>query len=141
MGLTPLEQFVDTYQQLNKHNLDSLREVYHPEVEFIDNLHHLKGIDPLIRYFEGQYSNLHNCKFDVLQTHQAGDNAWLVWDMRFAHPKLRGGKEITVNGASHLRLDDKVTYHRDYFDMGATLYEHLPIIGSAVRWIKQRASR
>lgn len=141
MGLTSLEQFVDTYQQLNKQNLDSLREVYHPDVVFIDNLHHLEGVDQLIHYFEGQYSNLNSCTFEILQAHQRDEDAWLIWDMRFAHTKLRRGKEITVNGASHLKLNDKVSYHRDYFDMGATLYEHLPIIGSVISWIKQRATR
>ncbi|MGB0865984.1 MAG: nuclear transport factor 2 family protein [Granulosicoccaceae bacterium] len=141
MVQTPLQKFVETYQQLGKYNLHSLREVYHPDVEFIDNLHHLHGINQLIQYFEGQYSNLNSCSFDIRRANQTGDDAWLIWDMRFAHPRLRGGKLITVNGASHLRLTDSVTYHRDYFDMGATLYEHLPIIGSAITWIKQRAAR
>ncbi len=134
-----LNKFVDVYQQLNKSNLESLRNVYSQDVEFEDSLHQLKGIDPLIAYFQDQYTNLDHCQFIVKEAHQQHQNAWIVWDMRFSHSKLRGGQEIVVQGASHLRLSDTVSYHRDYVDMGQVLYEHLPILGAAIRWIKKRA--
>jgi hypothetical protein len=41
---------------------------------------------------------------------------------------------------SYLQFDKagKVRYHRDYFDLGAMLYEHLPLLGSLVKTIKRR---
>jgi len=43
---------------------------------------------------------------------------------------------------SQLRFDfhgfDKVYRHRDYFDAGAMLYEHLPVVGRVVSWLKRR---
>ncbi len=33
---------------------------------------------------------------------------------------------------------DKVYRHRDYFDAGAMLYEHLPVLGRVVSWLKRR---
>ncbi|HGP4674712.1 TPA: nuclear transport factor 2 family protein, partial [Vibrio cholerae O1] len=34
--------------------------------------------------------------------------------------------------------EGKVTYHRDYFDMGEMLYEQLPVLGQVIRAIKRR---
>ena len=60
--------------------------------------------------------------------------------MSFTHPKLAGGKAIIVDGATDLRFDEKITYHRDYIDMGQMLYEHIPVLGSAIRYIKKQAA-
>ena len=41
--------------------------------------------------------------------------------------------------ASYLKTrNGKIYYHRDYFDMGAMVYEQLPLLGRIVRKIKQR---
>ena len=34
--------------------------------------------------------------------------------------------------------DGKVERHRDYFDAGALLYQHVPLLGSAIRWLQRR---
>jgi len=34
-----------------------------------------------------------------------------------------------------------VIYHRDYFDMGAFVYENIPVLGSVVRYTKKRLSK
>jgi hypothetical protein len=31
-----------------------------------------------------------------------------------------------------------VYLHRDYFDAGALLYEHLPVLGTLIGWLKRR---
>ncbi len=60
--------------------------------------------------------------------------------MTFSHPRLRGSAPVTVEGATRLEFDEtgKVCLHRDYFDLGAMLYEQLPLLGSVVRTIKGR---
>ena len=51
---------------------------------------------------------------------------------------LRGGAPISVDGCSHLLWWDKVYQHRDYFDACAMLYEHLPLMGGVIAWLKRR---
>jgi hypothetical protein len=59
------------------------------------------------------------------------------------HPKLNGGKTITVNGISHLlyQMDNessaKIFLHRDFFDLGQLLYENIPVIGAINRQLKK----
>jgi hypothetical protein len=73
----------------------------------------------------------------------SSDNqAALYWTMSFCHPKLNQGSEIVVEGHSYLvEQDNKVIKHRDYLDVGAMLYEHIPLLGSVVKTVKRRAAK
>ena len=59
--------------------------------------------------------------------------------MTYSHKQLNSGKPITVEGHSFIMGDDsKVTYHRDYVDLGQMLYEHIPVLGRLIQWVKKR---
>ena len=49
---TWLNHFISTYQQLSIDNLTSLDDIYHPQIVFIDPIHHIQGLEPLKNYFE-----------------------------------------------------------------------------------------
>ncbi|WP_421174450.1 nuclear transport factor 2 family protein [Aeromonas enteropelogenes] len=136
----PLARFVALYQQLDRQQLHRLSEVYADEVIFIDPAHRIEGLAALSDYFAALYQRLTYCRFVITSQQQQGRQAWLGWTMTFSHPRLRGGKPVTVEGATRLELDEegKVCLHRDYFDLGAMLYEQLPLLGSLVRTIKGR---
>ena len=136
----PLVRFVALYQQLDRQQLHRLSEVYADEVIFIDPAHRIEGLAALSDYFAALYQRLAYCRFVITSQQQQGRQAWLGWTMTFSHPRLRGGKPVTVEGATRLELDEegKVCLHRDYFDLGAMLYEQLPLLGPLVRAIKGR---
>ncbi|MBF8448606.1 nuclear transport factor 2 family protein [Aeromonas dhakensis] len=135
-----LARFVALYQQLNRDELHRLPEVYANEVVFTDPAHRIEGLAALTDYFSALYQRLAYCRFVITSQLQQGRQAWLGWTMTFSHPKLRGGEPVTVEGATRLEFDEtgKVCLHRDYFDLGAMLYEQLPLLGSVVRTIKGR---
>jgi hypothetical protein len=59
--------------------------------------------------------------------------------MTYEHKALNRGKAITIEGHSLIKgNDDGVYYHKDYLDMGAMVYEHIPILGRLVKAIKLR---
>ncbi|MCZ0751503.1 nuclear transport factor 2 family protein [Aeromonas enteropelogenes] len=136
----PLARFVALYQQLDRQQLHRLSEVYADEVIFIDPAHRIEGLAALSDYFAALYQRLAYCRFVITSQQQQGRQAWLGWTMTFSHPRLRGGKPVTMEGATRLELDEegKVCLHRDYFDLGAMLYEQLPLLGPLVRTIKGR---
>ncbi|MEZ6964899.1 nuclear transport factor 2 family protein [Aeromonas sp. S9(2024)] len=136
----PLARFVALYQQLDRQQLHRLSEVYADEVIFIDPAHRIEGLAALSDYFAALYQRLAYCRFVITSQQQQGRQAWLGWTMTFSHPRLRVGKPVTVEGATRLEFDEegKVCLHRDYFDLGAMLYEQLPLLGSLVRTIKGR---
>ena len=66
----------------------------------------------------------------------------MAWTMFVNYPSLNSGQTVRVEGASFLKTrNGKIYYHRDYFDLGSVLYEHVPLIGRLIKKIKQRIAR
>jgi len=135
-----MDKFISVYHALTEENVESIREIYSSDVHFIDPAHEIRGIEPLLDYFRNLYANVIDIGFDCHHPITDGSDAYLQWNMRLSHPRIRGGSEIVLPGSSFLRFNDdsRVYHHRDYFDLGAMLYEHLPVLGPGVRYIKKR---
>lgn len=134
-----LRQFAQRFAQLDKDNLQRLGELYTDDVRFTDPLHEVQGLGQLCGYFAELYANVSELRFDFHGFDQITEGeGYLRWVMSYRHPRLAGGRLIRVDGCSHLRWRDKVYCHRDYFDAGALLYEHLPVLGRAIAWLKRR---
>lgn len=134
-----LALFAARFATLNADNLYQLDGLYTNDVIFHDPLHSVHGLTELHGYFTQLYANVQHLDFDFQGYDQVAEGeGYLRWVMRYRHPRLRGGQLIEVTGCSHLRWSDKVYYHRDYFDAGALLYEHLPVLGALVRFLKRR---
>ena len=118
-----------------------LATVYHDAIRFRDPFIEVRGLTALEHYFREAYSNVISCTFDFDNPLLQNDQATLPWVMRLRHRRLRGGDEVMVEGISHLQFSDGlVSFHRDYFDAGQLLYENVPILGTAVRWLRRRAA-
>jgi hypothetical protein len=136
-----LDKFITVYSQLSVDNLSLLDDLYHDNVSFVDPMHSLEGFDSLKSYFDNLYSNLASCSFTIVQVIHEGNQASVFWKMNYCHPFLSKGKEVEVSGTSHIQGDeDKVRYHRDFVDLGAMLYEHIPFVGKLIAFIKRRAA-
>lgn len=138
-----MEQFLSTYNVLNRDNLHLLEEIYTTDIRFIDPAHEIIGLEKLTAYFTALYANVESIDFLFHDQVTAGDNGYVQWDMTFRHSRLSGGRSITVPGTTYVRYhpDGKVFYHRDYFDLGAMLYENLPLIGGLVTGVKRRLGK
>lgn len=134
-----LQQFARDFAALNASNLDQLGELYTPDISFRDPLHKIDGLPALKDYFTQLYANVTDIHFEFHGYDQVAEGAgYLLWTLYCRHPRLNGGNTIRVEGCSHLLWRDKVYQHRDYFDAGALLYEHLPLMGSIIAWLKRR---
>lgn len=137
-----LQNFSDIYQQLSTDNLHLIEQIYHSDVVFSDPIHRIQGLQQLKSYFDGLYTNLSSCDFIIDHVVEQGDEATVFWTMTYQHNKLNKGQSVTVEGCSHLTASEgKVIYHRDYLDLGAMLYEQIPFLGNAIKWIKHKAAK
>jgi limonene-1,2-epoxide hydrolase len=133
-----VSRFQQTFNTLNKTNISIIKDLYAEEVLFVDPLHEVRGLRALETYFAGLYAGTILSEFDFQRVLEGPEEAMLTWTMRIRHRSLRPNETATVAGASHIRWNDRVTYHRDYFDAGALLYERIPVLGAVVRHIKAR---
>lgn len=135
-----LQGFARDFAALDQYHLDGLDRLYSPDIQFTDPLHQINGLPRLREYFAGLYANISQPCFDFHGIDPLAEGeGYLRWSMSYRHPRLDGGREIRVEGCSHLLWREARVYrHRDYFDAGALLYEHLPLMGSAIHWLKRR---
>lgn len=134
----PLLRFKDMFNELNANNLDLLEKIYDPLVYFRDPVHELQGLPELREYYRHLYDGVVSCHFDYENEVIEDDQCMLVWIMRFQHARFRKGETLELRGVSHIKFNGKVYYHHDYFDMGAFIYERVPVLGTVIRTIKNR---
>lgn len=134
--------FIELYSQLNKTNLNRLYSVYAKDILFEDPAHHIEGIEALFEYFENLYININQCDFEIHKKALKGNSAFINWTLTMRHPKLAKGEVRQVSGCSYLEFKKgQVSYHKDYFDLGALIYEALPLIGPLITAIKKRLGK
>lgn len=135
-----LSQFKKLFNSLLAGNIDDIHQVYSDDVRFQDPFSEVEGIEALTKYFSGAYANVMSCQFDFGAPVINGRDVCIPWIMRLRHKRIRNGHQISVDGISQLTIHGgKVTSHRDYFDVGQLLYENLPVLGRAIRWIRSQA--
>ncbi|WP_416885233.1 nuclear transport factor 2 family protein [Marinospirillum sp.] len=136
---TRVQEFFDFYQELDKNSTPRLADFYTSEAIFEDPLHRIEGVNALIRYFDGLYAGVESIQFHFASPVIQADRVWVDWRMVYQHRRLKKGQPIEVEGASRLDWQgDQVCHHRDYFDAGQMLYQHLPLMGWAIGQLKQR---
>lgn len=141
-----LERFQLLYEGLDATNVSPalLATCYHPDIVFQDPFHQISGLAELTHYFASVYENATAVRFDFhRQWHEKTDNghaSFIRWTLTYRHPKLYGGQQdIVVDGGSELLWQDQlIIHHRDFFDGGQMLYEHLPLLSWAIRKLKER---
>ncbi|HAT57510.1 MAG TPA: transcriptional regulator, partial [Gammaproteobacteria bacterium] len=70
------------------------------------------------------YSKVDSCNFKFHQTLDTGGEIFLAWTM-ILRQRGQSGEVIRVEGASFLKVrNNRIYYHRDYFDLGAFVYEN-----------------
>lgn len=136
--MTLVAEVQQLYRNLHAGNLEQLSRVYAENVLFIDPFHRIEGLQPLKAYFAGMYSNVRHVEFQFERVLQDDNSALIRWTMSLSHPRLNSGKTLHVPGVTELEFTDRITLHRDFFDAGALLYEQVPVIGWAIRRIKER---
>lgn len=136
-----LQQVKDFYQDMTLERLEQLPQFYDSHVSFTDPVQQVQGLEQLMRYFHHSLENVHYCRFVFLHELASSQQAYLGWQMQFAHPKLHNGNEINLPGVSHLTFNcdgSRILTHTDHYDMGAMLYEHLPVLGWLTGKVRQR---
>ena len=136
MNNSVLDKFKDYFTDMDLSNNTALDEIYSDNVVFIDPIHKIQGLENLVQYFEKLNSNLIAGSFFFTDESITDNKAYLSWEMnlKLKRPK----KNIIASGISVLTIDTKIIHHRDYFDAGELFYEHVPILGSIIRLLKNK---
>lgn len=129
------------FNNSNKENMAEMVEAFYAEdMLFVDPLGKIEGREKMLSYYQHLYDNIIEISFKIHSQIDRGDETVAVWTMQSRHESINDGELTVVDGVSHIHFKNgKAVYHRDYFDLGTMVYEHIPVLGYFVRLIKEKA--
>jgi hypothetical protein len=133
-----IDKFKTLYQTFDDNTLKQLPNLYSESITFKDPIHELQGLAALRNYFAGFCSPDTHCSFQFINQIVTQDQAFFQWQMNYRHPKLQHGRQLSLNGGSLIRFNSHIIYHEDFYDMGAMIYQHIPILGWVVKKVNSR---
>jgi steroid delta-isomerase len=143
---TPARAAVDRlcvfFESISPQSVSRMGEFYTADARFKDPFNEVHGVPAIQRVFAHMFVSLHAPRFVVTGRIVDGTQCFLVWEFRFRFKRFDTTTEQVVRGGSHLLMteDGLIQDHRDYWDAAEELYEKLPVVGSLMRWLKQRAN-
>lgn len=137
-SLFDITQFKQLYKKFDSTSLARLPNIYSPSIIFKDPVHQLKGIGALSNYFASFCHPDMQYEFHITNEIVSHGQAFFQWQMHYQHPRLQAGSPLTLQGGTLIKFNSKIIYHEDFYDMGAMIYQHLPLIGWIVKKINQR---
>ena len=131
-----LKELTLWYENLKKDSLDKIDFFYDENVFFKDPFNEFNGRDKLMKVFAHMFENLENPYFVILDTIGNSEGAFLTWDF-YLKIKGRGHK---INGSSHLKYnkENKIVYHRDYWDVGEEILLKIPFMKFMYSYIQKK---
>ena len=134
-----LDELIAFYENFSIADVARFGEFYSADAWFKDPFNEVSGLPAIQRIFTHMFSQVAEPRFHIEESIVADNGAMLAWTFHYRMPRLGGGGNQVMRGASHLRFDaaGKVNYHRDYWDAAEELYMKLPAIGCLMRGLRR----
>ena len=149
LGLAPVEPdvknnrriqpLIKLYNQMKQTSLaEQVAETYAEKLFFNDTIVTLHNRQDLLKYLQHTQQQLDSMSFEVLGVQEKGDDVFVRWTMHTRFTVMGQSRNVQSIGMSHLRFNSegKIILHQDYWDSMQGFYQHLPIIGGILQWIK-----
>jgi hypothetical protein len=137
-----VERIIDAFEALSPERVKLLGDIYAGQARFKDPFNDVQGLGEIQRIFSHMYVALDSPRFVITNKVVDKSQCFLTWEFRFRFRNFQRGVEQTIQGGSHLVLNEagQITLHRDYWDAAEELYGKLPVVGGLMRWLKKRAN-
>ncbi len=132
---------IEFFENLRKDSMHLVEEFYDENVRFSDPIVNLTNRRQVKDYYVNLYANVESISWTFPDVVSEKDRCALAWTMTLRAKNFNGNRPVIVDGVSVIKFggrDGKAVYHRDYFDMGAFVYEGLPVLGGLVRFAKRK---
>jgi len=134
-----ITKFTEYYAELENQPPLALTTLYHLDAELTDPFGKHQGLSAIQHYFSQLLTHVKHCHFTVDSVICDDHRFTATWTMNWSHPRISGGKTLLLAGCSIVEIkNDLIIRQRDYYDAGEMLYEHLPLLGWAIRRVKRR---
>jgi hypothetical protein len=138
-GEAAAARFREFFQNVTPESIrEKTAKLYAEDVWFNDTLKTLRGRAAVEAYFLKTMDHVDSFQTQVDDVARSGGNFYVRWTMDV---RFKGAKEpVRTIGVTLLRFDreGRTVLHQDFWDPAAGFYEHLPVLGGVMRWIKSK---
>ncbi|WP_395373554.1 nuclear transport factor 2 family protein [Marinicella sp. W31] len=119
---------------------ENVRQLYSEDLYFNDTFRIITNLDELVGYMVHTGEIVDSTTVNILDVVKGQHDYYVRWemDMRFSTT----GRDIHSHsiGMTQLRFnkDGKIVFHQDFWDGAEGFYQHLPLIGYAVRKVRSQ---
>lgn len=115
------------------------RETYAPEAYLNDTLAAISTAEAIEEYFYETAQRADAVRVEFLSHAVSGIDVYVRWRMTIEASRL-SSEPLSSYGMSQFRFDEqnRLLIHKDFWDSGGGFFEHLPVIGRAIRSIRGR---
>lgn len=132
------QEYARFFETLTPAALGRFAEIFAVDARFRDPFNDVQGVTAIQGVFAHMFHQCDAPRFEVTEIVEQGRIAYLRWIFRF---DSRGATR-RIEGVSRVEFDarGRVVSHLDDWDPAAQLYEHLPLLGVLLRWLRRRLS-
>ena len=119
---------------------EDTEKVYAPDAFLNDTLKTLHGSPAIRDYFIKTAQGLDSMTVTFDDLAVSGKNYYFRWTMETRMKHLARGKTIRTIGVTLVRFDPqgRVLIHQDFWDSAQGVWDHVPILGTVIRWIQAK---
>lgn len=138
--MTSFDKLADWYTHLTPETLAHIGQYYASNARFKDPFNEVQGIAAIRGVFEHMFATTEQPRFVIRDRLADGEQAFVTWDFKFGVRVAGRTHRLSVHGATRFVFDahGKVLMHRDYWDAAEELWQQLPVLGGATRWLRRR---
>lgn len=134
-----IKRFKDFYMDIGDTEWAKIDQIYADDICFRDPIKTLRGRTKLYHYLVDHSSQFTGCRFEYLDQVTLSGRAYIKWDMHFFRANSRAINPINIRGVSQLEFDERgIYFHENFYDAGTVIYENVPVVGSSIRWLKNK---
>ena len=130
--------FAGLYGDLSVSNVTAnARKVYAPDAWFNDTIATEVGIEAIEKYLLKTAEGAEAVSAKINDVAVSGSDCYVRWTMEIRTKNLAAGKPIVTEGVSQLRVDGqgRIVLHQDFWNPATGIYQHLPLLGPAIRFV------
>jgi hypothetical protein len=119
---------------------EDTEKVYAPGAFLNDTIRTLHGAPAIRDYFIKTVQGLDSMTVTFDDVAVSGRNYYFRWTMDTRMKHLAKGKNIRTIGVTLVRFDPqgRVLLHQDFWDSAQGVWDHVPVLGTVIRWIQSR---
>ena len=136
-----LDDYIDYFERLNARSVRLIEKLAVPGMQFQDPFNDVTGIEKVEAILQKMFTDVKTPKFRVhdYAWGRDGHTAYIKWTFI---AKMAKGRQLDITGMSEIYFNDDalVMSHIDYWDPAASIYEDVPLLGRAIRWVRGKIS-